>query len=488
MNKHYSRCTLVVILCLIIATAYGCGDDDSNGNTPTGPTADLSQEIVGDNPPFVGSTNLGQAFAGYVEREFIASGVATSYQAVGDLSEDGRWTFEEDDEAPYRTRVLVRYPNDPSMFSGTAIVEWFNVSGGLDAQPDFDSLEEEILRQGHAWIGISAQLIGVEGGPVLVIAPGGEGLAGEGLKAIDPARYATLEHPGDGYSFDIFTQVARALRQNTPLLGGRRAERILAAGESQSAIALTTYYNGVQPLTQVFDGFFVHSRASVSLPLVGPGEFADLAGSFGGVTPILRTDLSYPVIELQAEGDVTGVLASYVVRQPDTNTFRLWEAAGTAHADAHLLGFIADLVDCGAPINDGPLHLVAKAALRHLETWVRTGTPPPTAPRLELTSDEPPEVQRDEDGIALGGIRTPPVDAPVEVLSGIAGPSPSLLCLLLGSTTPLPAVRIAELYNSIDEYERLYANAANAAISAGFILEEDRQALIDYSDPSKISG
>ena len=77
--------------------------------------------------------------------------------------------------------------------------------------------------------------------------------------------------------------------------------------------------------------------ASVSLPLVEPGEFADLAGSLGGATPIFRTDIEEPVIELQAEGDVTGVLASLLVRQPDSETFRLWEVAGTAHADAHLV-------------------------------------------------------------------------------------------------------------------------------------------------------
>ena len=141
-------------------------------------------------------------------------------------------------------------------------------------------------------------------------------------------------------------------------------------------------------------------------------------------TPVVfRTDLAAPVIDLQAESDVTGILNSVVVRQPDSDTFRLWEVAGTAHADVHLLGpTISGMLDCGAPINDGPLHLVAKAALRGLDDWVRTGEPPPEAPRLEVTSDDPPAIRRDADGIALGGIRTPPVDVPVAVLSGIPGP------------------------------------------------------------------
>mgnify|MGYP003528218858 CR=1 FL=1 len=47
--------------------------------------------------------------------------------------------------------------------------------------------------------------------------------------------------------------------------------------------------------------------------------------------------------------------------------------AGTAHADAHILGPTAASLDCGVPINDGPLHIVAKAALRALTTWLTTG-------------------------------------------------------------------------------------------------------------------
>jgi hypothetical protein len=243
------------------------------------------------------------------------------------------------------------------------VVEWNNVSGGVDANPDWASLEEELTR-GDVWGGVSTQLIGVEGGPVLVQAPGTEGIVGKGLKALDPARYGLLEHPGDGYSFDIYTQGARALRRGGPAMGDVRPERVLAVGESQSAIALTTDYDGVQPLTQAFDGFLAHSRASVSLPLVAPGEYADLAGSIGNNTPaIFRTDLDTPVLELQAEADVTGILESVEVRQPDSVHFRLWEVAGTAHADVHLVGkAIADTLDCDTPINDGPMHLVAKAA------------------------------------------------------------------------------------------------------------------------------
>ncbi len=43
-----------------------------------------------------------------------------------------------------------------------------------------------------------------------------------------------------------------------------------AVGESQSAFALTTYVDGVQPLTKAFDGFLVHSRGGAGLGLALP--------------------------------------------------------------------------------------------------------------------------------------------------------------------------------------------------------------------------
>ena len=218
---------------------------------PAGPAADVSEELTGGNGPFIGSSIAGQLDPGYVEHEFVAAGSATAYTAAGELTPDGAWTLAPSSEAEYRTRVLVRRPEDPADFSGTVLVEWLNVSGGVDADPDYVTTHEEIARQGHVWVGVSAQLIGVEGGPVFVQVEGpGTEVAGMGLKGIDPARYGSLMHPGDAYAFDIFTQVARALREDEAVLGGATPAHIVALGESQSAFALVTYINGVQPLTQ----------------------------------------------------------------------------------------------------------------------------------------------------------------------------------------------------------------------------------------------
>ena len=505
--QHSRSIALGTVVMIAIATSACTGDSDTAATTapttaspttvapttgierPVGPVADLSEELTVGNGAFIG-TAVPAALegTGYVEHEFVAAGTATSYRSEQALAADGHWTFTPDTTADYRTRIVVRRPEHAADFSGTVVMEWLNVSGGLDANPDYASLREDLVRNGDVWVGVSAQLLGIAGGPVLVSIPGVDAIAGKGLRGIEPARYGSLVHPGDGYSFDIFTQVARAVRAGGPAMGELRPDVVIAAGESQSAIALTTYVDGVQPLTHAFDGFFIHSRAAVALPLVGPGRFADLAGGLATGATLLRDDADVPIIELQAESDVTGVLGSVAARQPDTERFRLWEVAGTSHADVHLLGSVSATIDCGGPINNGPMHVVAKAAYRGLVNWIRTGTAPPAAPRLAVSEGAQPAVQRDADGIALGGIRTPPVDVPIDVLSGNPRSNPSLICLLLGSTTPLPADLLAQRYPSPADYTAAYAASADAAIAAGYVLADDRDALLAYADPSRIAG
>ncbi|WP_292676578.1 alpha/beta hydrolase domain-containing protein, partial [Nocardioides sp.] len=306
--------------------------------------------------------------------------------------------------------------------------------------------------------------------------------AGEGLRVLDPDRYGDLDHPGDAFSYDIYTQAAAAAASGD-LLGDLEPERLLAVGESQSGFALTTYANGVQPLTGTFDGFLIHSRGGATAPLGVFDSGIDIAGTLGGPPTTVRDDLEVPVLTLESETDVVGVLNYLPARQPDSDRFRLWEVAGTAHADRFLLGPLADQLGCPAPVNDGPQHLVAKAALRALDAWVRDGVEPPGADRLAVAGDV---YERDRDGIVRGGIRTPLVDVPVDVLSGDPAPDGPLHCLLFGSTTPLPDGRVADLYPDRAAYLAAYESAADQAVAAGFVLPDDREALMAYAQPDRV--
>ena len=452
---------------------------------PAGPRADLSP-LSGGRGVFLGAATGQPAPEGYVEEEYVAEGSASSYRPVGELEGDGQWTFRPSEQASYRTRVVVRRPARAADHSGTVLVEWLNVSGGLDADPAYQTVRELITREGHTWMGVSVQQIGVEGGPVAVTVdvPGAASVVGRGLKLIDPERYGSLAHPGDAFVFDILTQVARTVRAGGAVTGGAAPDRVLAIGVSQSAFGLVSYLNGVQPLTRAFDGFFVQSRGAGGLAVPADGGPADIAGSIFEPPTIIRTDTDVPVFELQSETDVVGILNSVAARQPDTDLMRTWEVAGTAHADLHLLGGVtAGVVDCGVPVNDGPLHVVAKAAMHHLVTWVSDGELPPTGAPLTVG---PAGLQRDPDGIAFGGVRTPPVDVPVRVLSGAPGREDSALCLLFGSTRPLPETTRGQRYAGRGAYLQRYARAAAAVIEAGYVLEEDHDALLGYAHPELV--
>lgn len=485
--RHLLVLVTAALIGLLAAPAVAGASSAPTTQPTPGPAAHLTP-LTGGKGVFMGEPfTVNLEAAGYVQHEYAASGVATSYAAPGGQPADGDWTFVPNGQASYKTRVLVRMPADPKRFSGTVVVEWLNVSGGVDADPEWASLHNEITRSGDAWVGVSTQLIGVEGGPVLVTVPGSHGLAGKGLVHIDPARYGSLHLPGDGFSYDIYTQVARALRDGDGL-DGQRPRYVLAAGESQSAFALVTYYDGVQPLTHEFDGYFVHSRGADPLPLVGPGKYADLAHALGGTPAIFRTDQSAPILDIQSEADITGILDSYEALQPNSPTFRLWEVTGTAHADVHLIGPSAKLLHCGVPINDGPMYIVADTALHALTDWVEHGTAPISPPRIAITPGAKPTIQRAADGIALGGIRTPPVEVPVAALSGAPGPNSSVICLLLGSTKPFSKASLRQLYPSRADYLRQYQAALTAAVKAGYVLPQDRTLMMAFADPSAIPG
>ena len=114
------------------------------------------------------------------------------------------------------------------------------------------------------------------------------------------------------------------------------------------------------------------------------------------------------------------------------------------------------------------------------------GTPPLHAPRIDVTPGKTPTIMRNADGIALGGIRTPPVDVPVSALSGVPGPNPSTICLLLGSSKPFTAARLAQLYPSQAVYMQKFTADVDATIKAGFALSDDRAAMLGFAEPQKI--
>jgi len=415
---------------------------------------------------------LDLAASGYVEQEFFASGTATAFTAAS-FPSSGDWSVTPTTSAPYETRILVRRPADPARFNGTVVVEWMNVTAGESA-PDWQYLNPLLMRDGYAYVGVSAQHLAVDGGTPLVGAPAAAGPVGGGLVANEPARYGSLHHPGDQYALDMFDQIGRALRaRNEPALGGLRPTHVVAVGESQSAAYLTTFADAIQPRTHTFDGIFIHSRF---------GSAASLSGNFLGSKRVpndvrIRTDLKAPVFMFETQTDVAqfGYAAA---RQPNTPRIRTWEVAGTAHADAYQLGGAGNILGCTTPPNDGPQHEVAQAAFTAFTRWVGGGRPPPTPAPYRLASTHPATLALDRHGNVIGGVRTPAVDVPISTLSGKAPKGSSLICSFFGSATPFSQAELVSLYHTTSAYVAAYAASLDKAIADGYILPADRAPLL----------
>src|SRR3954463_15140434 len=111
---------------------------------------------------------------GYTSDEFFISGTASSYADEGALG-----------EADYTTRIVVMTPIDVEQYNGTVLVEWLNVSGGIDTPAVWMMAHREIARAGYAYVGVSAQKVGVDGGQTIT----GMDMS---LKKQDPQRYSGL--------------------------------------------------------------------------------------------------------------------------------------------------------------------------------------------------------------------------------------------------------------------------------------------------------
>lgn len=457
--------------------------------------------------PFLllGGFDLGSV--GYVVEEFFVTATASSYHPATELTSDGRWDVTASGTADYTTRVAVLTPADRARFNGIVLVEWLNVSGGIDAPAVWMMAHREIIRAGYAYVAVSAQQVGIEGGASLLGAD-------MSLKNQDSTRYAPLRHPGDAYSYDIFSAIGALIKagDHPDVLRGMSPQHVVALGESQSAMFLTTYINAVDPVAGVYDGFLVHSRFGPAAPLDGSSIFEESAAA---QAVAFRKDLRVPLLTVITETDLFGGPREgyYFARQPDNPRLRVWEIAGTAHADNYTIQVapidsgsapLEDIVAAYAPtntlmgqqldhyINFGPQHhYVVQAALAALNTWLTTGEPAPTAPLMRVDETSGPTGSAaaqpilDTNGLAQGGVRTPWVDVPTARTSGLGGSDgapENLMPALFGSGEPFDAATLGRLYpGGVTEYLESFTGALDTAIHSGFVLPADRAEILELA-------
>ncbi|HXY90968.1 MAG TPA: alpha/beta hydrolase domain-containing protein [Acidimicrobiia bacterium] len=435
--------------------------------------------------PF-GASVRDAALDGYVEEEFFLDGDASLFSLADGTGYgfDGYWSVAERGSAPFRTRILVRRPVDRERFNGVVIASWNNVSAGFEF---LGGLGAEVVASGCAWVGASVQRVGVHGHPFM---------ESRGLATWDEERYGTLSIPDDDASFDIFTQIARAvgpdrMHGDVDPMGTFEVEHVLAFGASQSANRIATYYNAIQPVSTAFDGFMivVYSGGGTRVDALGPGpslpQIPEEARAIVNLLPfgshLLRDDIDARAFVLNSETEAGWY---HPVRQPDSDTYRLWEVAGAAHSgvgsrdddtNAQLLRDIGILPGevAGLPVKPNPNTLsfrpVTDAALHHLQAWVQSGTPPPVQDRIEFAG-EPPEIVRDAHGNARGGIRLVELDAPTGTH---VGASPEGVPDLAGSSTPFSREEVRALYPDRDRYLARVDAAIASGVARGYYLPRD---------------
>ena len=122
-------------------------------------------------------------------------------------------------------------------------------------------------------------------------------------------------------------------------------------------------------------------------------------------------------------------------------------------------------------INAIPMNYLYDAAFHHMHRWLEEGVAPPIQPRIEFAGD-PPEIVRDEHGIAKGGIRLPQVEVPVAQNSAIPL-TEDIFGILDGSCHPFPADEIRRLYGDKSTYLTRFEAAAQNAVAAGVLMPRD---------------
>jgi hypothetical protein len=440
---------------------------------------------------------------GYLEEEFLISGTANVYDW-----EDGPGSVRVPN-APYTTRVLVRRPISRSKFSGNVAVEMLNPSNRFDLNIGWALSYKEFVRNGDAWVGITAKPISVSA-----------------LKNFNPTRYQELSWANpvplddprncaqvamdsertteNGLVWDIYTQTGAWLRsrdKSNPLLyglgqnGEHPVTHLFAWGFSQIGGFLVTYANAIHPLDVKANGKPIFDGYLIGTPVLGTPINQCSPPIAANDPKRLVHKTGVPVIRVMTQSDY---LLAIAARQPDSDTqserFRNYELAGAAHATPEELQFSAastDIIEAGRTVppmncNEGPRSRFPSsvgfnAAWHNLVEWVRKDIPAPHAEPIRVDDGKPIP---DEFGNVTGGVRSPFVDVPTSTWSGSS--TGESFCFIAGHEKPFDAPRLKQLYRDHKVYERKVTDDVEKLVTERWITRADGDELIAEAKNARI--
>jgi hypothetical protein len=435
-------------------------------NVPT-PTVEGPIPVTETSHPFL-ATDIPLANYGYTEEEFFISGTGYTYSTGGAVNVTGSKVTTGGPNGngtyPFKTRIIVRRPIDPSKFNGKVVAEWQNVTAGYDLEANWFGDPYYLLKHGYIWVGIDAQNVGVTY-----------------LKKFDSTRYGSLEvgPSGDALSYDIYAAALKAIRGDgvgpQPLGEAETSKisKLTASGESQSCSRLVTYFNKVSPMQEIADNYLLTV-----------------------CTGAVRTDRPEKVLRIitEFENKAEQTEAEY----PTNPSLRHWEAAGASHVpyDAAANWAIPVERDTGPEIaycakrpvlSRVQWPFLVNIGTKDLDEWSEGGSPPPLAPRGQYVNSK--TLKKNSLGIAEGGIRLPEVYVPTAINTSEntahAAPNPypdSAFCQLLGASEQFSQETLNTLYNDYGEYVDKVKADTEKLEGEGFLLHEDAVRDIEASE------
>jgi hypothetical protein len=422
---------------------------------------------------------------GYIEEEYFISGVARVYAWPGELAEPLPYS------GPYCTRILVRKPLEAGRASGNAIVELANWARGYDVSiAAWGEYFDSILVRGDAWVQITIR-------PAVALR----------LKKFNPLRYAGLSFASpwplemraqdplnpaypyppssreteDGLAWDIISQVGALLksRESRNPLAGYGVRYLYATGATGgdlsayvAAIHPNAVLDGSRP---IYDGYLIKMTGS-------PAPINQYTPRIAAGDPRCQLHTNVPVIRVLTEGDIFGFGEhpdwGYKQRRADSDSendrFRLYEVAGpTVGAKYPLLsGPNQEDVEAAGekwsgsievPKYEFPLRYILNGAMVNLDKWVRYGSAPPKAGRLEIKESDTQGADFifDQSQNVQGGVRTPYVDVP---LAGYPK---------IGAPVPLDQSVLSRLYKDRAEYTAKFTAGVNRLLKEGWVTPKD---------------
>ncbi len=409
----------------------------------------ISAEVTGPGSVFDSTPSLppgnGLAHFRYEAKEYFVSGMAN--------------------KQPYKTRIVVRKPSDPTKFSGLVLAEAMHPSGAAHM---FEFTSTYSMGSGHAAVEIVTAGLDV-------------------LVAHNKDRYGDLKVEPDQVP-EVLSQVGALIKSNrkdSPL-AGLPLRKMVLAGTSATAAVLIRYLPAhvvyrTPDMKLIYDGFLPTSTGAtirqVDVPLIEIPTMTEV--STGNVTA-------------RQDGDAPG------------DQFRVYEFAGMAHVDSRdSVRFQPD--PCKSPVSHFPQQAYMSVALHHLFEWVDKGKVPPRADRILLdrnVANDGSLMALDEHGNTLGGIRNPYVDVPTAKL-GVRNeaavpliPNPSAwiaargaaaatqMCGLAGYQIPIAQDQLKRLYGNKNAYQDRVKRRLDALEKAGWSLPVYRETIL--ADAAKV--